>query len=221
MLKGIDISNWQAGITPSSLPIDFCICKATEGLQFVDRYCDPWVQDCISHGILWGFYHFANNNDAVSEADFFLSNTYNYFGNGIPVLDWEQGQSVQWVNTFVNYIHNETGIWPWIYSNPWCFNQGGVEQNCMRWVAAYPNVIRPSLDYDPGDPPETDGLVGCWQFASDGYVPGYDGNLDINHFYGDRNTWLAYAGAKQETPIPQPSSHTLEDGEYKVTIERK
>ena len=94
----------------------------------------------------------------------------------------------------------------------------------MRWVAAYPDVVRPTLDYDPGEPPYTEGLVGCWQYASDGYVPGYDGNLDVNHFYGDRNTWLAYVGASQadEPSEPsKPSSHVMEDDDYKVTIERK
>ena len=220
MLKGIDISNWQAGLIPSELPIDFCICKATEGTTFVDRYCDGFIQDCISNNILWGFYHFAKNDDPNDEADFFIENTANYFGHGIPVLDWEDGQSVWWVNTFVNRIHDRMGVWPWIYGNPWLFNQGGVESNCMRWVASYPNVSRPTLDYDPGDPPETDGLVGCWQYASDGYVPGYSGYLDVNHFYGDRGTWLAYVGTTEEQPI-EPESHVIEDDDYKVTIERK
>lgn len=224
MLKGIDISNWQAGLNLSNISVDFCIMKATEGLQFVDSYCDPWVQHCRNNGVLWGFYHFANHNDPVAEADFFIDNTINYFGEGIPILDWESGQSVNWVNTFVNRIHERTGIWPWIYGNPWLFNQGGVEPNCMRWVAAYPDVVRPTLDYDPGEPPYAEGLVGCWQYASDGYVPGYDGNLDVNHFYGDKSTWLAYVGASQANEPSEPSkptSHVMEDDDYKVTIERK
>lgn len=220
MLHGIDISNWQAGITPSNLDIDFCICKATEGVNFVDQYCDGFIQDCINHNIPWGFYHFARNNDPNDEADFFIENTENYFGHGIPILDWEDEQSVWWVNTFVNRIYNRKGIWCWIYANPWRFNQGGVEENCMRWVASYPNIYKPSIDYDPGDPPETDGLVGCWQFASDGQVPGYNGDLDINVFYGDIIAWNKYAGIESSKP-DTPKNHVLEDSEYKVTIERK
>ena len=227
-MRGIDISNWQAGVTPSALDIDFCICKATGGTHFVDAYCDGFIQDCIKHDIPWGFYHFANDgvySDAADEAKFFIDNCYNYFGHGIPVLDWEVNDvDVNWVNRFVNIVHSETGIWCWIYANPWRFNQGGVEPNCMRWIAAYPDVYKPSIDYDPGEPPETDGLVGCWQFASDGQVPGGNGqNFDVNVFYGDKIAWNKYAGVTEHNnPEPKPSnSHVLEDSEYKVTIERK
>ena len=46
MLRGIDISNWQAGLDADSVfpNVDFVICKATEGVGFVDGYCDSWVQ---------------------------------------------------------------------------------------------------------------------------------------------------------------------------------
>ena len=170
MLRGIDISNWQAGLDADSVfpNVDFVICKATEGVGFVDGYCDSWVQWCRAHGKPWGFYHFANSNDPVKEAVHFIDNASNYFGEGVPVLDWEGDQSVDWVNEFVKIVHDQTGIWPWIYANPWRFNQGGVEPNCMRWIASYPDVLNPGLDYDPGEPPACDGLVGCWQYASDG-----------------------------------------------------
>lgn len=217
MLRGIDISNWQAGIVPSDLPIDFCICKATEGTNFVDGYCDGFVQDCISHNIKWGFYHYAKNNDPYMEADWFVDNCLNYFGHGIPVLDWEEGQTVNWVNLFVQRVRERTGVNCWIYSTPWFFNQGGVDYDCARWVATWPNVVRPGLDYD-GQCPEADGNVVCWQYASDGYVPPYQGNLDVNVYYGDEHSWDMYANpsGKESNEV-----HTLEDNEYKVTIERK
>ena len=225
MLHGIDISNWQAGIIPSSLSIDFCISKATGGTHYIDPYCDGFIQDCIKHNIPWGFYHFGNDgvyDDAADEAFFFMKHCKNYFGYGIPILDCEcDSINVDWVNTFVNIIHSETGIWPWIYANPWRFNQGGVEPNCMRWIAAYPNIYKPSIDYDPGEPPETDGLVGCWQFASDGQVPGYNGDLDVNIFYGDLNAWNKYAGVTNSQEPLKPIVHILEDSNYKITIERK
>lgn len=224
MLRGIDISNWQAGLDADAVfpNVDFVICKATEGIGFVDGYCDDWVQWCRRNGKPWGFYHFANSNDPMKEAVHFIDNTSNYFGEGVPVLDWEGGQSVEWVNEFVNIVHDQTGIWPWIYANPWRFNQGGVEQNCMRWIASYPDVLRPGLDYDPGEPPETDGLVGCWQYASDGQVPAYPGNLDVNHFFGSVGAWQAYAGVPSSgQPDPSPSQSVLENDRFRVTIEEK
>lgn len=224
MLRGIDISNWQAGLDGEAVfpNVDFVICKATEGVSFVDAYCDGWIQKCRSMGKPWGFYHFAGSNQPVDEAVHFINNTSNYFGNGIPVLDWEGDQSVAWVNKFVRKVHEQTGIWPWIYANPWRFNQGGVEPNCGRWIASYPDVIRPGLDYDPGEPPETEGLVCCWQYASDGDVPGYAGNLDVNHFFGDGASWNAYAGVPSSVqPEATTDQSVLENGKYRVTIEQK
>ena len=45
MLRGIDISNWQAGLDADAVfpNVDFVICKATEGISFVDGYCDDSV----------------------------------------------------------------------------------------------------------------------------------------------------------------------------------
>lgn len=224
MLRGIDISNWQAGLDADAVfpNVDFVICKATEGVSFVDGYCDGWVQWCRRNGKPWGFYHFAGSNQPVDEAVYFINNTSNYFGGGIPVLDWESDQSVAWVNKFVRTVHEQTGIWPWIYANPWRFNQGGVEQNCMRWIASYPDVLRPGLDYDPGEPPETDGLAGCWQYASDGRVPGYAGNLDVNRFFGSVGAWQAYAGVPSSGQPSEPTDQSvLENDRFRVTIQEK
>lgn len=199
-LHGIDVSSHQGDIHPENLAIDFCISKATEGTGYVNPYCDTVVQRCIDAGLLWGFYHYGRTNDATAEADYFYNNTVNYFGKGVPVLDWEDGQSVSWVNEFVRRIHDRTGVWPWIYANPWRFNQGGVEENCMRWVAQYPSATSPSFSTAEGwDAPSADGLVGAWQFCSDGRLSGYSGNLDLNLFYGDRSAFLAYAGASSDS----------------------
>lgn len=194
MLNGIDISSHQGDIDLSKLSIDFAIVKATEGTGYVNPYCDPKVQQLLKLGKLFGFYHYGRNNDATKEADYFISNTKGYEGEGIPVLDWEEDQSVSWVNTFVRRYHDVTGVWPWIYGNPWRFNQGGVESNCGRWVAQYPNYTNPNFSsISPNNAPEADGLVCAWQFASDGRISGYNSNLDLDFFFGDKNAWKAYA----------------------------
>ena len=38
---------------------------------------------------LWGFYHFMNGEDPIAQAKHFVASCRNYFGNGIPVLDYE------------------------------------------------------------------------------------------------------------------------------------
>ena len=190
MLKVLDISNWQKDIDINVLSgVDAIICKATEDIDYVDPYCDGFYQTAKNRGLLRGFYHFAGNSDPIAEADFFIRNTENYFGKGIPVLDWETDQSVAWVNAFVRRVHDVTGVWPWIYANPWRFNQGGVEPNCARWVASYPGGTP-----DLSTPPYADGNVVAWQWTSTGRVSGYSGNLDMNVFYGDERAWNAYVG---------------------------
>lgn len=231
MLKVIDISNWQGGINlPALLPgIDAVVCKATEGATFVDAYCDGWVQQCINANKPWGFYHFASNNSASDEAEFFVRNCQGYFRKGIPILDWEGNQSVGWVNTFVSKVHSLTGVWPWIYANPWRFNQGGVEPNCARWVAKYPAVTSPSFEIaETWSCPEADGNVVAWQFCSDGRVNGYDGDLDCSLFYGNADQWRAYAeGDNRDSDAANGdagsnvSASVLENDQYKITIERK
>lgn len=212
MLRGIDISNWQAGINLDwILPkIDFCIVKATGGNAFVDQYCDMWIQQCIENGKPWGFYHFGNDtgySDAETEARFFLDNCRNYFGHGIPALDWEVNSiNSAWVNRFVNIIHNETGVWPWIYANAWRITPD-VEQNCGRWIASYPSELwQPDLYCELPAPPECDGIMAAWQFCSDCRIADYPNNLDANIFYGDAAAWQAYATGKPVNVPSEPST---------------
>lgn len=213
MLKVLDISNWQKDIDINVLSgIDAIICKATEDIDYVDPYCDGFYQTAKNRGLLRGFYHFAGNSDPIAEADFFIAHTEGYFKDGIPVLDWEGNQSVDWVNKFVNHIHDRMGVWPVIYANPWRFNQGGVEANCGRWVASYPEVASPSFEQAATwDCPSVDGLVVGWQFCSDGHVSGYNGNLDCSVFYIDAEGWTKYADASEvPTPTPQPTTAPAE-----------
>ena len=229
MINFIDTSNHQGGYSPALTGADAVIVKATEGNWFVDGCCDAIILQAIASGMPWGFYHFASDGLAISEAAFYAKNCRNYFGKGIPVLDWEGNQSVEWVNAFVEYVHSQTGVWPWIYGNPWRFNQGGVNPNCARWVADYPDVVSPTWSQAQGwGCPAADGNVVAWQFCSDGAVNGIAGNVDLDLFYGDKEQWAAYArgdvrpdnSGNDAGPNPDGVS-ALENDMYKVTIERK
>lgn len=238
-MNGFDISNHQAGLDLARIadPWDFAIMKATGGTGFVDKYCDGWVQQCKALGKRWGFYHFGDDGygwNAVKEAEFFLKNCENYFGEGLPVFDWEEVGGVltvppEGVNTFVNYIHDRTDVWPWVYANPTKFSFGTIEPNCGRWIAAFPNVLRPRLDYKLPDIPETEGLVACWQYCSDGLVTGVeDFYLDLDRFFGDDAAWDAYVKGERVVsapPVGEDGNDTgvsvLENELYRITVERK
>lgn len=236
MLTFIDISNWKSDLNPDSVypNVDAVIMKATGGTTFVDKTCDSFVQAAIRLDKPWGFYHYAHDGlypgTAIEEAEFFYKNCMNYFGEGIPILDWEEDSvSVEWVNTFVEKIHDWTGVWCWIYANPWRFNQGGVNSDCDRWVASYPMVSHPTFEQAMGwDCPSADGSICAWQYCSDGYVDGYDGVLDCNLFYGDIVAWKSYAKGSPWQAEPtqgeqgedSDDSVTLEGSGYRVTVER-
>lgn len=210
MIKFIDISNWQRGIDLMSVvrngDLSAVVVKATEGTGLVDKSCDGFVQTCIANGIPFGFYHFARNANPRTEAEYFRKHTRGYEGKGIPILDWEDGQSIDWVNTFVSHYHDLTGVWPWVYGNAWRFNQGTVNTNCGRWIAGYPSNgirdinygMRNNMPYKVNN-----GLVCAWQFSSSVCINGYGASLDGDVFYGDVNAWNAYAHA---APVNNPTA---------------
>lgn len=235
MIRFIDISG-NNSLSPSDVEssIDAVMIKATEGTGYVSSACDPDVQDAKRNGIPWGFYHYARNNDATAEAIFFYRNCWDYFREGIPCLDWEEGQSAEWVNEFVRSIHELSGVWPWIYASKATFNENpGVEPNCGRWVAQWPGSSADTFDEAASKPKPklSEGLVCAWQFTSKGRLDGYRGNLDMNLFYGDKEAWGKYAnpdshsgdagGSDGGPSCDVPAKTVLENDDYKVTIERK
>lgn len=234
MLHFIDISSYQAdlNLVAVSSSIQGVIVKATQGTTYVNPYCDRHYQQAKSANLLRGFYHYAGIDKPEAEAEYFWNNCRNYFRDGIPVLDWEGAQSVDWVNRFVRHLKDISGIWCWIYANPWRFNQGGVEKNCARWIADYPAISHPTFaQAAKWKCPKADGNVVAWQFCSDGRLNGYSWNLDCSIYYGDENSWLKYAGSNAldsgnagsaggNTGGYDAEPVTLTGGGYKVTIEK-
>lgn len=223
-MKFIDISGYQRGLDIPTVVknggLGAVVVKATEGVGWVDKSCDGFAQQCFAHGIPFGFYHFARNNNAASEAEYFRNNTKGYEHRGIPILDWEDGQSVDWVNAFVNRYHDLTGIWPWVYGNAWRFNQGTVNTNCGRWIAGYPMNGITDINFGMNNPfpyAVNGGGVCAWQFSSSVRIGGFGGNLDGDVFYGDASTWAKYAGGSGAPSAPTapatpsaPTGSTLE-----------
>ena len=201
VLKGIDVSNWQAGFDISAAQPGFVIAKATEGTTYVDRYCDGFIQDCIKHDIPFGFYHFARFNDAATEAKFFYENTRGYIGKGIPVLDFEVANSNEWLETWCKTYHDLASIYPWVYMSADYINNHGygtdwVKSNCGLWLAGYPKSY---TDYPNVDCPyaHTGWTLAAWQFTSSLAMGGM--SIDGDYFYGDRKAWNAYAGVSGDS----------------------
>lgn len=212
-LNGIDISSWQKGLNAGTIPADFVIVKATEGTSYVNPECDGHYQQAKAAGKLLGTYHYAKNGDPVAEADFFLSNIKGYIKEAILVLDYEEGisaNSPNWCKSFLDRVYQKTGVKPLLYTylNVLQTVNWSTVANADYglWIASY--GANQQQGYSQPSPPAQSywPTVAMFQFTSSGRLNGWNANLDLNVFYGERNTWLAYAGTSGTgTPTPTPN----------------
>lgn len=222
MLHGIDISNWQKGMTVPER-VDFCIVKATEGFRYVDPCCDGFVQQCRRKGILFGFYHFARNNEPEQEATFFWEHTKGYVREGIPVLDIEDDKIQDWgdyAQRFVDKYHAITGVYPVVYCSASCiarFTGYPLVDLCGLWVAGYPDDKERGLNDVPKFPygirPWK--FAAIWQYTSNGWVSNWDEPIDMDVAYMDAGAWRLYANpdATTDTTVQMPTAVPAEPNE--------
>lgn len=220
MLKGVDLSHWQSNFDAFN-SVDFAIIKATEGVGYVDPACDTLYQRCKKAGKLLGVYHFARpdlNNSAIAEADWFIKNIQGYIKEAILVLDWESGYlgNVEWAKAFLDRVQEKTGIKALLYASRSpinSFNWSSVANaDYGLWVADYgantgQECTKPVVKWWP--------FYILWQYTSRGRVAGYNGDVDLNNFYGDAEVWRKYAtssktASKPTDPKPTPTKKTNE-----------
>lgn len=218
-LNGIDISDYQRGIDLTKVPFDFMICKATEGTSIVHDTCDRYIQTCKRLGKLWGFYHFLAGGDPVAEADFFYKNCKNYFGEGIPVLDYEMYGRIGTAGAkrFLDRIYELTGVHCIVYmSRSVCTEEdwSQIASNHALWVAQYANNSPTGYQSDPWFPSGSIGAfsgVAIHQYTSTGRLDGYGGNLDLDIAYMTREAWAKFANPNGGVSAPAPSRPSSSD----------
>lgn len=222
MLKGIDISRWQNGIDLGAIDIDFVICKATEGVGYTDSSCNGFYQQAKSLGKKLGVYHFARpdlGNSAEAEADYFLKETKGYHKEALLILDWERGNlgNIAWAKTWLDRVYAETGIKPLIYMSASVMRSYDwspvVAENYGLWVANYGiNNGLANNNVFTTYPLKYWTFYALWQYTSVGRLNGYNNNLDLNYFNGDRNTWDKYAGSNSAIENPElPIEKTINE----------
>lgn len=202
MLTGIDISGWERGLNITSCKPGFVIAKATEGINFIDKTCDSFIQAAISNNIPFGYYHFANgSNNAAAQARYFRQNTKGYERKGIPILDFESAYSNAWIDKFVKEYHVITGVFPWVYMSADYVNNRGygsdyVKQNCGLWLAGYPRRYT-AYPNNLTCPYKHHGwTLAAWQFTDNLSIGGM--HVDGDVFYGDTSAWNMYVGGGKE-----------------------
>lgn len=211
----IDVSSWQTGINVTTSGAQIVVAKATEGIGYVNPDCDRVVQDALAAGQGVGVYHFAHTeNNAISEANYFIDNARGYIGKGIvPILDWEPSApwDTGWALTWLRTVEAAWGTKPMIYMNQSTENSydwsAVVAGDYGLWIAAYTLGYTPIYGFNPPAAQPTLyhwPFAVAWQYTSTGYVGDWGGALDLSVVYGDLNTWYAYAGSGQVAPAPTP-----------------
>lgn len=220
-MRGVDVSNWQCDIDTAVLDADFVVAGATWGIGGFNNMClingvnqaaNYQLGRATNSGKSIGVYHYAMGHDANAEADFFINNVRGYVGNAVLVLDWEAQDNPQfgngaWVETWVRRVHDRTQVWPIVYVQASALGQltSFVREHCGVWVAQYASMAATGYQERPW-------LYGAYgeamrQYASNGYVSGYAGRLDLNYFRGERWQWDAYAhGDGVSVSVPETNT---------------
>lgn len=214
-MNGYDISDNQGNIDNSIVPGDFVFIKATEGVGYTDPDCDPNYQQSKNAGKKIGVYHFArpDGNDPISEANWFVSQVKGYIGEAILALDFETNpMTVDWAHQWLNRVFELTGVKPLLYATLSTINSLDwspvYNENYGLWVASWgqnqpqngynvPTNL-PDVNWNPNAP------YALWQYTSKGRLDNWGSYLDLNVFYGDRNTWQAYASVQNSQPPTPP-----------------
>lgn len=220
MLNVIDVASWQAGLDLEALytrnpALDGVIVKTT-GYGYVNPYADPWIQWLRAHGKPWGFYHYLSEYGrkltARQEAEFFVRNCENYFGEGTPWLDYEDPTAKAlgpgWLYDVAREIFDLTGVRPGVYFSYglllWQDFSALAAEGYPFWCARYANSRPTGFQSDPWqpDPVTPFSRMTMLQYSSTGRLPGWDKNLDLNLFYGSYAEWLELARGGASAPEP-------------------
>lgn len=125
-LSGVDLSshNSPAEFAAALVERDFAICKATEGVSYLNPTLAKFLVDWRAARRPLGTYHFAHvTNDPVAEARWYVSKADHRLGE-VMWLDFEPyGQPAPdsvypgWITDFVTEVKRLKGFYPGIYLN--------------------------------------------------------------------------------------------------------
>lgn len=216
----IDISSWQKGLDLKALcdknpALDGVIVKATEGTSYFNPYCDNWIKTAQEIGKPWGYYHFLTGGDPIAEANYFWTHTHNYFGHGLPCVDYEETAAnvgTAYLKKFLDRIFELSNVKPIIYCPQWMVEKQDFAAIASAgyglWVKQYADN---ELVYGFVDKPWHKGSVAPFhrfvmqQYTSCGRLDGWDGNLDFDRCYISYAEWLEMArGKHNSTPEARP-----------------
>lgn len=206
-LLGVDISNYQAGISLAAVNPDFVIVMVTQdtgAAAFTNPHHRSQLDAAVAQGRPVGVYHYVGGgdnggaDDARAEADRFLA-AVRATGHAEKVMwciDWEADDNTAWGNraylaAVIDRVQTATGRPVMLYASsgsyPWDLAR---DRGCGTWAAQYADSAPTGWDANPWSD-------GTWsadmhQYTGTGRVPGYDDDLDLDVFHGSEADWAAY-----------------------------
>lgn len=223
-IRGIDVSSNQPADICSLVDYDFAIVKATGNppgypWNYKNPYMEQQADDALGKTGCAGLYHFTFGRAAKEEADFFCDTVADYVGRVMLVIDYE-GQAIdngrEWLRTFAQRIKYRTGVNPVVYASSSVIRDQDLEslaeeEDLSLWSANYWRGHDTVYGYDTSGMRQDIPSSALWQFTSRGVLDGYDGHLDLDLFYGDRDTWRKYC-APSRTPAEPGEPSDAEGG---------
>lgn len=149
-----------------------------------------------------------------------MSKVGNRVGEAILVLDWE-GQNnpsfgkcdFSWCKEWLDYVYSKTGVCPLLYCSQSVAHLFRNIGNYDLWIAQYADMNTTGYQNNPWN--ENSYTCAIRQYSSCGRLNGWNGNLDLDKFYGTREDWNKYAGIgntknPNKESIKSPEGSTLD-----------
>lgn len=223
-LKGFDFSNYRASLDPALIDFDFAFAQTTYGAGEISNpnqiqngvwvHADEKIQTIIRKGRIFGFLHYIRGvANAESEADFALRHNQGYIHHGVPAVDWEHLDNsafgdISYLDRFLTRWSQLCDVPPLIYCSGSDLERVrpiAEKHDCGLWVASYADGNPTGWQDKPWGEDKYPGAV-MRQYSSNGRIPGYDGPLDLDIFYGTADQLKAYAKPQDNPkPIPVPN----------------
>jgi len=212
---GIDLSHYQKDIDWNNLalysdkngnvysntpkdnvymqPIFFVYLKATEGATIIDEMYSVRAIEAERHGIVKGAYHFLHLGSPIEDQLKIFFETVSWAqGDLPPALDVEveneiqkygidvlQSMTLEWLQK----VEKKLGVRPVIYTRESIrnkyFNDSRFKQY-QFWIARYSESGPDNFDWQ------------IWQKTEQGQIKGHKGNVDINLFRGNYESFKKY-----------------------------
>lgn len=201
-IHGVDAARFQKSVNwaiARRSGVNFAFVKATEGGDLLDPMFAHHWNGARRAGIPTGAYHFYYFcTPPEVQARWFIRNVPRARGMLPPVLDMEwnpfsptcqlrppAAEVRRQMKVFADILHRHYGQRPIIYTTPGFYRDNALhrlrgEEFWLRTTAKTPKQVYPGQGWS------------FWQYSGTGLVPGFDQEVDLNVFAGNRRQWKAW-----------------------------